>query len=107
VFGAIIATLISIPLRAIAGPMQSAMLSRALEHASNLPPDVRAQIETMTRGGGGMVLLLIGFLIRLVIASVVTTLGGLLGAMMFRKDVPPIAPPAGPPPVPPPLPPTV
>ena len=107
VFGAIIATLISIPLLAIAGPMQHAMLNRILEHAENLPPETRSYLEMMTRGGGGAIVLLIGFLFRLCIASVVSTLAGLLGAMMFRKDVPPMMPPAGPPPMPPPLPPTI
>ena len=107
VFGAIVATLISIPLRLIAGPMQQAMLSRAMAHAENMPPEARAWFETMAHGGGGLVLLLMGFLFHLVLGCAFGALGGLLGAMMFRKDAPPTAPSAGPPPVPPPLPPTM
>src|SRR5262245_7223629 len=35
VFGAIVATLVSIPLRLLVGPMQQAMLARAIEHSED------------------------------------------------------------------------
>ncbi len=104
VFGAIIATLLSIPLRLIAGPMQGAMISRMLEHAQDMPPEARQWLLTMGHGGVGVVVLMMGFLFHLVLGCVFGTLGGLLGAMMFRKEVPTVLPP-GPPPMPPPLPP--
>ena len=88
VFGAIVATIVSIPLRLIAGPMQSALISRALEHAENMPPEARTWLETMSHGGAGVVFLLMGFLFHLVLGGIFATLGGLLGAMMFRKDAP-------------------
>ena len=72
-----------------------------------MPPEARAWLETMGHGGGGLMLLVIGFLFHLVLGCIFATLGGLLGAMMFRKDAPPMVPPAGPPPMPPPLPPTI
>ena len=101
VFGAIVSTIVSISLRLIAGPMQSAMISRALEHAQDMPPEARAWLETMGHGGAGLVVLLMGFLFHLVLGCIFGTLGGLLGAMMFRKDAPPTLPPVGPPPLPP------
>ena len=107
VFGAIVSTIVSIPLRIIAGPMQQAMLSRAIEHAENMPPEARAWLESMAHGGVGVVVLVMGFLFHLVLGCVFGTLGGLLGAMMFRKDVPTVLPPGPPPPMPPPLPPTI
>ena len=106
VFGAIVATIVSIPLRLIAGPMQGALISRALEHAENMPPETRAFLEKMGHGGAGVVVLLMGFLFHLVLGCIFATLGGLLGAMMFRKDAPPV-PPMNPPTMPPPLPPAI
>jgi len=106
VFGAIIATIVSIPLALIAGPFQQAMLSRMIEHARDMPPEARTWLESMAHGGLGVAVLLMKFLINLVLGCVFGTLGGLLGAMMFRKDAPPV-PPAAPPPMPPPLPPTL
>ena len=86
--------------------MQHAMLKRMLEHAENMPPETRSISKRSARGGGGAIRArCIGFLFRLCRRRVFGTLGGLLGAMIFRRDAPPTMPPASPPPMPPPLPP--
>jgi hypothetical protein len=118
VFGSFVRLLIGIPFRAMAAPMQGPMFARAIERA-DLPPEVRHNVEAFLAGGGGIAVLFVVFFFNLALALVFSTLGGMVGAMLFRKaapppDAPPFVPPPpmGPPPVgpssgPPPLPPTI
>ena len=64
-----------------------------------MPPEVQDFLQSVE--GGSMAGNIFGFLIFLVVASVLATLGGMVGASYFRKDVPPaLGGPINPPPLP-------
>lgn len=113
VFGAIIGSILSVPVAMAMGPFQAEMMQRVLESAQDMPPEAREIFEQLGGGAATGAALGVGFLITLVFSlflySVFGLLGGLLGALVFRKDAPPPPPPSGgfPPPTftPPPPPP--
>ncbi len=93
--GAVIYAVLSIPLAAALGPMQSGVIERALENAGEMPPEMRAWLESL-RGGAIMgVTWVFGTLFMLCVSSFFGMLGGLLGALFFAKDGP--SPPEPPP----------
>lgn len=102
-FGAVVGSVLSIPIAMAMGPFQAEMIERVLQSAQDMPPEVRSWFEQW-RGGmtGGAIG--IGFVVSLFFSlffySLFGLFGGILGAVMFRKNIPPPPPPA------PPLPPT-
>lgn len=100
-FSAAVVFVVSIPVGMITAPMERAILERVLTTANNFPPELRQVLENYTAqradaGFFGQVLfsLLGGFLVAcvfLVIGSIFSTLGGVLGAAIFSRRV---APPA-------------
>jgi hypothetical protein len=95
-FGAIVQTVLSIPISLVVGPMEREVLQRVLDMAANMPPEIRDALERYGREGGTGALSILarvaGFMFWLVIGTVFSTLGGLLGAAMFRKPLPPPGP---------------
>ncbi len=93
--GAVVHSVISLPLQLLMGPMQARWMQRLAEQSGNnqdLEPLLR-----MAGGGGGIVIAtILGFFVMLALGLVFGTLGGLLGATLFKKTVPPV-PPAPPP----------
>jgi len=117
--GAVVSLVINIPMSLIFGPMQAAWMERLSSSAGDVPPELRSVIESMQQSGGFSILgLLLGFVFMLFAGVIFGALGGLLGALFFKKDGPPPptppipqnpfggtpfnAPPLGPPSVPPP-----
>jgi Family of unknown function (DUF5518) len=121
--GALVFTVLAIPISLALGPFQQQLLERMIESARDMPPELRGMIEQMRDSIGGGAVLGIGFFISLMIYlcmySVFGLVGGLIGAVMFRKNTPPPPPPpppssgfeppsfTPPPPFPPAPPPTV
>ena len=72
----------------VLGPFQEAMLEEIVRNARDMPPEAREILENMggSRGIAGYILL---FFFQLVVGSMFAALGGLLGAMYFKKEVPP------------------
>ena len=104
--GALTWLVLYVPMQLLTGPFQNRLMERVLSNASDLPPDVRGALEGM-QAGGIFLPLVLGFGFMAVAGVVFGTLGGLLGAVIFRRTPPPIPPrPPEPPFVPPPLPPT-
>ena len=74
---------------------QRAMVQRILENAGDMPPALRQFLENMseprTAAGflGRLVVRVIVFGFTLVIWAIFSTLGGLLGAAIFKKTPPP------------------
>jgi hypothetical protein len=77
------------------------MVEGMIRSAEDMPPEARDWLETMGSGGSGLQHAA-GFAFHL-FAAIFAALGGLLGAMFFRRDVPPAI--GGDPFIPPPLPP--
>jgi hypothetical protein len=117
--GAIVGSLISIPIGIAMGPFQMEMMDRVLQGAEDMPPEVRDLFEQWRGGMAGGAAIGVGFIFLLLFSlflySIFGMLGGLLGAVMFKKNTPPPPPPpvsgfeppqfAPPPPQPPPVPP--
>lgn len=98
VVGAVVFTLISVPLTIAMGPFQAQLLERVLQGARDLPPEVRDALETM-RGGPALGFgLIFSFFAMLVAGCFFGLIGGLMGALVFRKNTTNLPPP--PPPVP-------
>jgi len=103
VVGTAVWAVLYFPLLAITGVWQRQFAERLLDSARDLPPNFREILES-SRGAGGMFIgLIVGGLFMLVVGVAFSTLGGLLGALLFKKGD---TPSAGPFPPPPPLPPT-
>lgn len=112
--GAGVSLVISIPVSLMFGPMQAEWMQRMTSTAADMPPELRTMIENMQQSGGFSILgVLMSFVFMLFAGVIFGSLGGLLGALFFKKDGPP--PPAPPVPQnpfggtpfnPPPMPPT-
>ncbi len=96
IFGAVVYAVVSLPIQLVTAPLQRGMMDRLIESAADVPPEVREMIESL--GSGGVVTMLVGFVFILVLGMVFSTLGGLLGALIFRSTPP--AESAAPPPPP-------
>ncbi len=97
IIGAFVQLLISIPVSLAMGPIQGRILERILENARDLPDNVRPMMDAMRHGGFSVIGAVIGFFFFLVLAVIFSTLGGLIGAALFKKKaiVPPDVPPSG------------
>lgn len=91
--GAVVQTAVGIPIGLLVAPMERAMLQRVMDAAGSMPPDIRDAFERF--GGGGpfsagffFVRHIIGLFIWMVVGGMFSTVGGLVGALIFRKNVP-------------------
>ena len=89
--GALVQFAVAIPVGILVAPMEQAMLGRLTAMAGTMPPDMRDALEryadqSRQMGIGGMIALrLVGLVFALFVGSIFSTLGGLLGAVIFRK----------------------
>ena len=97
--GAFVWLIVSIPIDIAMAPLQSRMAQRVLENAAEVAPEFRALFETFGTSPGyvGLVGMIFTFFISLVVCTSFGMLGGLFGALMFRKSPPPVIPPPIPP----------
>ena len=91
--GAFVHFFVAIPIDILVGPMEQAMLQRMLDMGT-FPPEARDLMERYGRGGamGGAFFIIsriIGLMFWVVVGAVFSTIGGLLGALIFRKQTPP------------------
>ncbi len=110
--GAVVWTIVAIPLNAALIPFQAGMLDQAM--SSDMPPEAREFLEALRSAPVMGAAAVVGFFITLCVCSVFGMIGGLFGALFFRKNAAPTPPPPvptftpptfTPPPPPPPLPP--
>lgn len=93
--GAVIGSLVSIPIQMVMGPLNGDFLRRVLEQSGGeMPGEVRGALESMARGGVGGAMVLFGLIMSLFVNAIFGTIGGLLGTVIFKSAAPP------PPPVP-------
>jgi hypothetical protein len=95
VIGAVVWTVVQIPLNAMMLPLQTSMLEQAMSNAGDMPPEAREFLQMMTGGGGAAmgVAAVFGFIIGLFVCSFFGMIGGLFGALIFKKNAPPPPPP--------------
>lgn len=90
--GAVVQVVVSIPISLVVGPMERAMVQRVLEMAGNMPPEVRDVMERYGEGRSAAFMiigLIFSLFLWLCIGAVFSTIGGLLGSLIFKKDLPP------------------
>jgi hypothetical protein len=92
-FGAVVWLVVSIPLNMALGPFQRRLFERILENAQDIPDNMRALFEGTATGAAMGIAYLVQFVVWLCIGAVFSTLGGLLGAAIFKKKLPPSAAP--------------
>jgi hypothetical protein len=97
VAGACVWLILSIPINAALAPFQDQLMQRALRNAPDMAPEARAFLERLSASGPATGLSLVfSFFVMLCISSVFGMVGGLFGALMFRKAAPPPPPPPSP-----------
>ncbi len=84
-FGAVVYLALSIPVTLIVGPFQAEVVRRLIARGG-MPPEFRS---TALRYVGGPLRMMFSFVLMLILGSIFSTLGGLIGAMVFRKPSPP------------------
>ena len=91
--GAVVWTVVAIPLSAALMPFQADMLDQVLSNASDMPPEARAFLESLKSAPVMGAMAIVGFFLTLCVCSVFGMIGGLFGALFFRKNAPPPPPP--------------
>ena len=88
VIGAFVYLILSIPITLLMAPMMSAFTDRMLDN-SDLPPEFR---EMLASGIGTAAGIILSFFAYLAAGLIFSTLGGVLGAVIFRRKpaVPPV-----------------
>lgn len=84
--GAFVYLVISIPITLLIAPMERLAMQRLVELGGGMPPEFR---EYVGRYVGGGLRLVFGFMIMLCLGAIFSTIGGLVGAIIFRKPLPP------------------
>jgi hypothetical protein len=93
--GALIGLVLSIPIGFIVAPMERQIVQRVLENSGNMPPEFREMMERYSGGdvrvtfAAHAVRLTVTLIVMLFLGAIFSTLGGLLGAVVFRKPQPP------------------
>jgi hypothetical protein len=94
--GALVRFVVQIPIDFLMAPIERAMLQRIIDMGT-LPPEWRDLFERYSGREGETSLAfqivgrIVGLMFWLFVGAIFSTLGGLLGATIFRKDTPPAA----------------
>jgi hypothetical protein len=86
--GGLIASVLSIPVEAVTGPMVQHALDRVLAANPDVSPNLRDQLERMASGPTAIVAKII---VNMIVYTIFGMLGGLLGVAIFKKNAPPPA----------------
>lgn len=94
--GACVHLVLAIPIDILMAPMERAMAQRFLDMAGTMSPEMRDMVDRMSGRNVefsiGIILIrrVVGFMFMLFIGAIFSTLGGLLGAALFKKQAPPV-----------------
>ena len=87
IVGAFVWLVLFIPLTMVMSPFQSSMIQRMLSSANDMPPEFRAMLESMASNSGRIGIgVIFFFFVMLFVSSVFSMIGGLFGALIFRKN---------------------
>jgi len=90
--GAIVWLIVSIPINTAMAPFQSGLVQQVLRESPTLSPALRAALESSADSGIGLGLVF-GFFVMLVLMTTMGMLGGIFGALLFRKKPNTLVPP--------------
>ena len=93
IIGAFVWLIATVPISTALAPFQSDMAARIIRDAGDMAPEMRAIFENMAGAPAIGLTLVLGFFVMLCVSSVFGMLGGLFGALMFKKNQPPVIPP--------------
>jgi hypothetical protein len=91
VLGAVIMSILLIPIGLLMEPVVRGMAERTLQMAGNMPPGLRQMLESYAepRTGlgilGTIVVRTVAFFFLMIVGAIFSTLGGLLGVALFKK----------------------
>ena len=107
IVGAFVSVAVSVPIDLATAPFQRRMMEFMMNSGSDMPPEFREMMEGLSSTEGVLFAAVLGFVTMLIAGMIFSTLGGLLGVLLFRPSTPqaPPAPPYAPPPSVPPTPP--
>jgi hypothetical protein len=92
---------VSLAMQSIIGPMQERLMQQILSSARDVPPEMRGMLEAFGQGRSALGTV-VGFFFMLCLGTIFSAIGGAIGAVFFKNDVPPaLGGPIPPPPVPP------
>src|SRR5262245_56891302 len=95
IVGAFVMFLVSIPIGLLMAPIERGLMQRAAEMAGTMPPGLREALESYggQRPAFGFLALvmvrIIGLVIAVFVGVIFSTLGGIVGAVSFRRQSPP------------------
>ena len=99
VIAGIVGTVIWFVIDSALGPLQARFVGELARNIRDLPPELQDWMEMVESGGGGGNVG--GLVLMLIFSAIMSTIGGMIGAAYFRKDVPPaLGGPINPPPLP-------
>jgi hypothetical protein len=81
--GAFIWLCVAMALNVVVAPLQERMVDSMIRNAQDMPPDVRAWLETIGNRASSPLRYVLGFLFHFFGGVVFSTLGGVLGAIFF------------------------
>lgn len=87
--GAIVYLVLAIPIAFLMAPIQRQVFERLADDAASMPPEFREYLRSYT---GGPIFVVAGFISMLFMGAIFSTIGGLVGAVVFKKK-PPVEPP--------------
>jgi hypothetical protein len=87
--GAIVCWGISIPITLLFAPMERKIVGSLLQNAENMPPVWRDFMERSQGGAFRAARFVLSLFFWLFAGAIFSTIGGLLGAVFFRKALPP------------------
>ena len=89
VFGAFVWAIVALALNPIIGPMQQRFAEQMAAQSQTMPPEVREWFDAVAARSMSPFRWAIGFFGQLFVGMVFAPIGGMLGAVFFKKDVPP------------------
>jgi hypothetical protein len=87
--GAFVWLIVALALDPLIAPMQQRFAEQMASQAQTMPPELRVWFETVAERSTSPFRWVAGFFVQLFIGMTFGTLGGMLGGVFFKKDVPP------------------
>ncbi len=94
--GAILYVIVSIPIKLLLAPLQLSFAQRILENSPDIPDAFRGLMRPDVAGAHFLFSIVTGFFLMLVLGAIFSTVGGMIGAAIFKSNKPQIMPPAPP-----------
>jgi len=88
VVGAVVWLVMSLAVDIVMAPLQQRAADMMLRSATDMPPEVRAWLQTVGTRAAGPFRVVLGFLFQLCVATPFAALGGLLVAALFARELP-------------------